>query len=130
MTSHWTRREFLRQAAAVTAVAGTIPRPDSAKAQLANDKLNIGIIGSGGRGHSNMMGVAETGQNIVALCDVDKNRLEASGKRFPDARKYVDFRKLLEAEKDLDAVVVSTPDHCHAPASVMTMKRSLHVYCE
>jgi predicted dehydrogenase len=70
------------------------------------------------------------GENIVALCDVDDNYLGAAGQRFPQAAKYNDFRKLLETEKTLDAVVVSTPDHIHAPASVMAMRMGKHCYCE
>jgi len=122
------RRQFLRQAAASTAVAGTLSRGAWAGPASPSDKLNLAIIGSGGRGWANMMGVAT--ENIAAVCDVDTNRLARAGDKFPDAKRYTDFRKLLEQEKNLDGVVVSTPDHCHAPASVMAMRRGLHVYCE
>jgi predicted dehydrogenase len=90
----------------------------------------VGIIGSGGRGGANLNGIAGQGQNIVALCDVDRGRLDGAARRFPDAKTYTDFRELLTHEKGLDAVVVSTPDHCHAPASMMAMKQGLHCYCE
>ncbi|MGQ9574508.1 MAG: Gfo/Idh/MocA family protein [Thermoguttaceae bacterium] len=131
MSSHWTRREFLRQAALAGAAATALGRfsgemPGAARSP--SEKLNIGIIGTGGRGGENMKAVS--GENIVALCDVDQNHLDAAAARFPAARKYSDFRELLEKERGLDAVVVSTPDHCHAPASVMAMKLGLHVYCE
>ena len=109
MTRHWTRRKFLRQAAAggLAVATGTCLRSSSVRGQKPADKLNLAIIGVGGRGHANMMAVA--GEHIVALCDVDRNRLESAGKRFPAARKYTDFRELLDKEKDLDAAVVSTP---------------------
>jgi predicted dehydrogenase len=128
MPSHLTRREFLRQAAACTVAAGALAGPALARPISPNDKLNLAIIGTGGRGHANMTAVAR--ENIVALCDVDENALNSAAATFSSARKYFDFRKLLETEKQLDAVVVSTPDHCHAPVSVMAMNLGLHVYCE
>ncbi len=68
--------------------------------------------------------------NIVALCDVDDARAAASFNKFPDVKKYKDFRKMLEQSKEIDAVVVSIPDHMHAPAAVMAMKMGKHVYCQ
>jgi hypothetical protein len=127
MRSRLSRRSYLKTAAAAVGSAMVLPA-GLARGYAANEKIHIGVIGAGGRGHANMMACA--GENIVALCDVDENRLSRAAARFPRARKHVDFRKLLETEKDLDAAVVSTPDHCHAPASVMAMKRGLHVYCE
>ncbi len=132
MAHYLTRRQFVRQAALSSAAVATVtalPLRSKAQEPSPNDKLNIGVIGSGGRGGANLHAVGAT-ENIVALCDVDGHQLNAAGAKFPGARKYVDFRKLLETEKDLDAVVVSTPDHCHAPASVMAMNLGLHVYCE
>lgn len=126
--SNLTRRRFLRQAALTVSAASLGPLVRPAPARSANAKLNLAIIGVGGRGHANMTAMA--GEQIVALCDVDRNHLEAAGRLFPQARKYADFRELLDQERDLDAAVVSTPDHTHAPASVMAMKRGLHVYCE
>ena len=93
----------------------------------ANDKLNLGVVGVAGRGGDNLRGVS--GENIVALCDVDVRNLEAAAKQFPKARTYRDFRKLLES-KDLDALVISTPDHTHAVAATAAMQSGLHVYCE
>src|SRR5207249_2973142 len=90
-------------------------------------KLNIGCIGVGGRGKGDIDGVK--GENIVALCDVDRTSLEKAAKMFPKASTYDDFRKMLE-QKDIDAVTVATPDHMHAPASMMAMKLGKHVYCE
>jgi len=98
-----------------------------AQGTTANDRLNIGIIGASGRGEGNLSAVAS--ENIVALCDVDEERLNRVAQRFPHAAKYRDYRKLLE-RNDLDAVVVSTPDHSHALPAVMAMRQGLHVYCE
>jgi len=94
----------------------------------ANDKLNIGVIGAGGRGWDNIQGVQS--ENIVALCDVDEVRAAAARKRFPSAATYRDFREMLDKERALDAVVVSTPDHMHAAACLRVLERGLHVYCE
>ena len=128
MRSHLNRRRFFRQAGAAAAAAGSMARLAPAKSPSPNGKLNIAVIGTGGRGRANMLAMAE--ENVVALCDVDRQRLDTAGEQFPKARKYADFRKLLEQEKDLDAAVISTPDHTHAPASVMAMNLGLHVYCE
>ncbi|HEX8911382.1 MAG TPA: Gfo/Idh/MocA family oxidoreductase [Humisphaera sp.] len=97
----------------------------------ASDKVRLGIIGVAGRasGNLNEEDNAIASQDIVALCDVDANNLARVGERFPKAERYADFRKLLE-RKDLDAVVVSTADHCHAPASLIALSTGRHVYCE
>ena len=126
MTRRITRRTCLKSAAA--AAAFTVLPSGLARGYAANEKLNIGIIGAGGRGGANTNGVA--GENLVALCDVDRGALDRAARRFPHARTYADFRELLTEEKHLDAVVISTPDHCHAPAAVMAMKQGLHCYCE
>jgi predicted dehydrogenase len=98
------------------------------------DRLNMAFIGSGGRGGSNLKEFYELGEQIVAVCDVDRGRLDNSAKavkaRCPDVRKYQDYRELLAQEKDLDAVVVSTPDHMHAAAAIAAMKQGCHVYVE
>lgn len=126
MTHRITRRACLRSTAAV---AGFMILPSGlARGYAANEKVNMGVIGAGGRGNDNLKGVS--GENIVALCDVDRGRLAAAARRFPAARTYTDFRKLLEECKDLDAVVVSTPDHNHAPACLPAMREGLHCYCE
>lgn len=93
----------------------------------ANERLNIGVIGVGGRGAGNLAAIAE--ENIVALCDVDATRLGVAAEKWPAAKKFADYRELLDME-GLDAVLVSTPDHHHAPATVRALKRGLHVYCE
>lgn len=106
-------------------VAGT---GGTARGFAANEKLNVGVIGAAGRGGHNMGQVART-ENIVALCDVDEGRLAGAAGKHPQARKYFDWRKLVD-QKDLDAVTVSTTDHTHAPACVWAMNRGLSVYCE
>jgi predicted dehydrogenase len=124
------RRDFLKNTALAGvgfwAAAGV--RADERKS--ANEKLNIAIIGAGGQGASNLRNISRLGHNIVALCDVDEARAAKAFAKFTAAKKYHDFRELLEKQKDIDAVVVSTPDHMHAPASVMAMKLGKHVYCE
>src|SRR5262249_55412248 len=94
----------------------------------ANDRLHVGVIGVAGRGKSNLNAVAEHAA-IVALCDVDEKRAGEACQRFPDATFFPDFRKLLD-QRGLDAVVISTPDHTHAVATVAALKAGLHVYCE
>lgn len=94
-----------------------------------NEKLNIAIIGAGGQGRANLQGVSS--ENIVALCDVDERLAYNARQRFPNAKFYKDFRKMLtEMRSQIDAVVVSTPDHTHAIASVAAMRMGKHVYCE
>jgi predicted dehydrogenase len=129
MNRRITRRECLKSSAAAAAALTILPA-GLARGYAANEKVNVGIIGSGGRGGANLKGVADQGQNIVALCDADRRHLDCAARNFPDAKTYVDFRQLLDKEKSLDAVTVSTPDHCHAPASVRAMKQGLHCYCE
>ncbi len=125
-----TRRSFLKRTASSTLVAASMLRfPFIAKAQSPNSKLRIASIGVNGRAAENLAGVA--GENIVALADVDANSLDGALKKFPGARPYRDFRVLLEKEADkIDAVVVSTPDHTHAPAAAMALRLGKHVYCE
>ena len=120
------RRTYLKSTAAAAAI--TIIPSGLVRGYAANEKVSLGIIGAGGRGGANLNGVSS--QNIVALCDVDRGRLGSAAKKFPQARTYTDFRKLLDEAGDLDAVVVSTPDHNHAPASVRAMRQGLHCYCE
>src|SRR6476646_5113111 len=128
MSSKLPRRRFLKSSLALTAAAGAgLPLVWTSRVRGANERLNIGVIGVGGRGASDMAAVA--GENIVALCDVDENRLGGAASQFKTPKTYTDYRELLE-QKDLDAVVVATPDHHHAPATIRALRRGLHVYCE
>ena len=124
--SRLSRRSMLRAAAAAGPALLTISA-GSRRVLGANDRLDIGVIGVGGRGGSNLDAVA--GENIVALCDVDSGTLGAAAGRFPAAARFSDYRAML-ADAKLDAVVISTPDHHHAPATVRALRRGLHVYCE
>lgn len=125
-----TRREFVGAAATVAAftivgrhVLGGVGN------SVPSEKLNVACIGVGGKGFDDLMNASS--ENIVALCDVDEKRGAAGFEKFPNAKKYHDFRKLLDKEeKNIDAVVVATPDHVHIPASVMAMRMGKHVYCE
>jgi predicted dehydrogenase len=121
------RRQAMKTmaAAGVGYWMGTSARAESTSP---NEKLNIGMIGVGGKGETNLLGVRS--QNIVALCDVDENRAAKSFKSFAKASKYKDFREMLDKEKSIDAVVVSTPDHTHAIAAIRAMRMGKHVYCE
>ena len=125
------RREFLGGAAAAAATFLVVPRHVLAQSGTAapGEKLNIAGIGAGGMGGGDINAVSG-GNNIVALCDVDLRRASTI-KRFPDAKVYRDFRKMFdEMEKNIDAVVVGTPDHTHAVAAMAAIKRGKHVYCE
>jgi len=93
-----------------------------------SEKLNIAGIGIGGRGEGDLDEVGS--ENIVALCDVDEAYAGRVFKKYPNARKWTDFRKMLDEQKDIDAVVIATPDHLHAVIAMAAIKRGKHVYCE
>jgi predicted dehydrogenase len=127
MKSNLTRRGFLKKAAFSAAGTCLIARSGFARKLSPNDTLNLGVIGVSGRGRDNLNEVSS--QNIVALCDVDDTKLAAAAKAFPAAKTYNDFRRLVD-QKDIDAIVVSTPDHTHAVATVAALETGRHVYCE
>jgi predicted dehydrogenase len=93
-----------------------------------NEKLNLGCIGISGQGASDISNLDS--ENIVALCDVDWGHAAGTFKKYPNAKPYKDFRKMLDEQKSLDAILVATPDHMHAFASIAAMKMGKHVYCE
>ncbi|MEW6156631.1 MAG: Gfo/Idh/MocA family oxidoreductase [Verrucomicrobiota bacterium] len=124
------RRQFIGSAAFASATFQIVPgsvlglngqTPPS-------EKLNIAGIGVSGQGRGDLNQLKD--QNIVALCDVDWAHAAGTFKEYPAAKKYKDFRKMLEEQKEIDAVVVATPDHMHAFASITAMKMGKHVYCE
>jgi predicted dehydrogenase len=131
MSRRLSRRKFLQTSAVSATAAGfwlTGGVTESRAAQGANERLNIAIIGAGGQGSSDLGNVA--GENIVALCDVDDNRAAANFNKYPNVPKYKDFRVMLDKQKDIQAVTVSTADHTHAHASIMAMRMGKHVYCQ
>ena len=123
------RREFLAASGAAAAFMILPGRVLGMGGETSpNNKLNIAGIGVGGRG-GDVLGEMRS-ENIVALCDVDWNYAAHTFKKFPNAKVYRDFRELLDKEKNLDAVVVATPDHNHAVVSMAALKHGKHVYCE
>jgi len=129
LTESISRRRFMEGAAAVAAFT-IVPRHvlGGAGNVPPSEKLNIAGIGIGGRGEGDL---DECGsENIVALCDVDENHAGRVFKKYPKARKWTDFRKMLDEQKDIDAVVIATPDHLHAMVAMAAIQRGKHVYCE
>ncbi|MBN1407235.1 MAG: Gfo/Idh/MocA family oxidoreductase [Calditrichaceae bacterium] len=128
--SQVTRRKFLKQAVAGTTAFTIIPRYVlGGKGYIApSDKLNIACIGVGGMGKDNLKMCVD--ENIVALCDVDDDYSAPVYETYPDAKRYRDFRKMLEQQKDIDAIIVATPDHTHAIVAMMAMKMGKHVYVQ
>jgi predicted dehydrogenase len=126
------RRDFLFTAAAVPSFS-IIPRHVLGGKGFVppSELLNVAGIGVGGMGFGDLNNLHATGQvRIVALCDVDEARAAEAFGQWPDACRFRDFRIMLEKQKDIEAVVVATPDHCHAPATMAAMRLGKHVYCE
>ena len=130
MPNRTNRRQFL-QTTAMTGVgfwvAGGLHAEES---KSPNEKIRMAAVGIGGKGSSDSGDAGAAGE-MVAICDVDENRLNAAAKRFPGAKLYTDLRKMLEEmDKSIDAVTVSTPDHTHAPAALMAMRMGKHCFCQ
>jgi len=142
MSDRLSRRRFLQSsaAAAAFAAAGSAfaapnnrrngPRLKPHAMPTTFKDLNVAAICCGGRGASDLYEIANLGVNIVALCDVDVNQLFKPSNDFPNANTYVDFREMLDQEKHIDAVTVGTPDHTHAQAALLAIRKGKHVYCE
>ena len=125
------RRRFLKAASAASATAGVGFWSSSARAEskAANEKLNIACVGTANRAGDDIEGVK--GENLVALCDIDTGFLKLASQKFPNARIYQDYREMIATEAPkIDAVVVGTADHHHAPASIRAINAGLHCYCE
>jgi predicted dehydrogenase len=128
-----TRRQFARSAARMAGAVGIatlVPRhvlggPGTIPP---SEKLNVAGIGIGGMGAYNLANLEH--ENIVALCDVDADYAAPTIKKYPGAKFFSDYREMLDKQKDIDAVVVATPDHTHAIISIAAMKAGKHVYCE
>ena len=128
---HSSRRNFISTTFSVA--AGITILPSTVIAGLGNqspsDKLNIAGIGVGGVGYNTLRNMEN--ENIVALCDVDWAYAEKSSfSRWPKAKKYTDFREMFDQQKDIDAVMIATPDHTHALAAVLAMRQGKHVYVQ
>lgn len=126
------RRGFLKGSAALAGATAfglpTILR--AAEVKGAWRKVNVAFVGAGGQAGADRDQLVNTGTcNVVALCDVDAHRLADAAKRHPGAKTYADYRKMLE-QKDIEAVVVSTPDHHHFLASMIALRLGKHVYCQ
>jgi len=124
------RRSFVAGAASAIAGFTIVPRYvlGGAGYKPPSEKLNIAAVGIGGMGKDNIK--ACEGENIVALCDVDWRYAGQVFQSYPNAAKYKDFRKMLEEEKGIDAVVVATPDHTHATIAMIAIKLGKHVYVQ
>ena len=126
------RRQFVK----TLGIAGTalaMPSFSFAKVKGANERLRIASVGNGGKGWSDLNGVAGSpAVDVVALCDIDSSskHLGRAAEKFPKARRYADWRKLLDDSGDIDGVIVSTPDFMHAPIALAAMQRGKHVFCQ
>ena len=129
LTKHFNRRKFVATTAKVAAIT-IVPRHvlGGQGHTPPSGKLNVAGIGIGGMGGSNLRQLES--ENIVALCDVDHEYAAKIFKRYPKAKVYTDYRKMLDKQKDIDAVVIATPDHTHAVISAEAMRRRKHVYCQ
>ena len=130
MSNHLNRRQAIQAGAVSLGYLFTGPAGSVRKVYGAAEKLRVAGIGIGGKGQSDIEQAGKV-MEVVALCDIDGERLNKRGESFPSAKKYFDYRKLFdEMAKEFDAVTVSTADHSHAPASVLAMRAGKHVYCQ
>ncbi len=126
------RRQFLKQIA-VGGAALSIPAASWSRVLGANGQLRVASVGTGGKGWSDLTATAASPHvQVVALCDIDesKSHLGQAAEKYPQAGKYTDWRKLFDEHKEFDAVIVSTPDHMHAPISLPAMQLGKHVQCQ
>lgn len=133
MKADSSRRKFIKQSVIASSIF-IVPRHvlGGIGFTAPSDQLVLAAIGSGGKGTSDIMNASVKGrEKVVALCDVDfSGSAKRSVENFPKAKQYDDYRVMLDQEKDIDAVTISTPDHVHAPAAVFAMERGKHVYVQ
>ena len=132
MSRNASRRDFLKQSSALGAAmwVGASVDPSAARAQSPNAAIRFACIGVDGKGSSDRDDAGKSGE-IVALCDIDDERLARAAARYPNAKTYNDFRVMFdEMAGGIDAVTVSTPDHTHAPAAVRALKEGKHTFCQ
>lgn len=123
------RRQFLARTTAAGAAALAFPYVGEVRG--ANEAIRVACIGVGGKGDSDSNDVGRCGGQVVAICDVDENTLNAKARKYPEAKKYRDYRKLLEEMgNEIDAVTVSTPDHNHGVACLRALRMGKHVFCQ
>jgi predicted dehydrogenase len=120
------RRRFLRSVAG--SAAGVIAAPAIVRGRNLNEKLNIAVIATGGRGGHNLQQVSS--ENIVALCDVYEPAVARAAQMHPKAKRFADFRRVYDEANRFDAVVVSTPEHTHAAAALPALQLGRHIYLE
>ena len=132
----FTRRQFLLNSALLGSAAMFLPAcatPRKPRKIGANEKLNVAVVGAGGRGYDTVRAIGDLAKNanLVALCDVDDERAAPAFKRYPNAKRFRDYRVMLDKmDKEIDAVVVATPDHMHYPIAAWAISKGKHVYCE
>src|SRR5204862_6879689 len=127
------RRRFLHRTGAGAALFNILPGSllPGAEKLSPNEKLNVAGIGIGSRGGADVGEVAGLGHNIVALCDVDENYAAKEFAKYPNAKRFTDYRVMLDKMgKEIDGVVIGTPDHTHAVIAMEAMRHGKHVYCE
>jgi hypothetical protein len=127
------RRRFLQSTSTGVALFNILPGRllNGAEAPAPNGKVNLAGIGIGSRGGADVGELAELGHNIVALCDVDENYAAKEFAKYPDAKRFVDYRVMLDKMGgEIDGVIIGTPDHTHAIIAMEAMRRGKHVYCE
>ena len=126
------RRKFLRSATALTSSLAFCAASWK-RVYGANERLRIASIGTGGKGWSDLTATAASPHvQVVAICDIDesKEHLGRAAEQYPEAVRYTNWKKLLDRQGDFDAVIVSTPDHMHAPISLPAMQLGKHVQCQ
>src|SRR5216110_1056937 len=126
------RRQFVRRAGAGVALFNILPGAlPGADVRSPNEKLNVAGIGIGSRGGADTAEVAGLGHNIVAVCDVDEKYAAKEIAKYPDAKRFKDYRVMIDKMgKEIDAVIIGTPDHTHAVIAMEAMRHGKHVYCE
>ena len=132
MTQHFDRRSFLKTSA-LLGVSAAMNAASWSRVYGANERLRVASIGTGGKGWSDLMGVAASPMvQVVALCDIDESvkHLGQAAMKFEHAKRFTDWRRLLDDDKEIDAVIVSTPDFMHAPIALPAMHRRKHVFCQ
>jgi predicted dehydrogenase len=129
MSRHVSRRTFLKRTGTATAVVWGAPA--ILRGQLNEQKLRVAFVGTGGRGGAHIQEAEKNGCVCPCFADVDTRRWGEATKRWPNAKGYQDYRKMLEKEAaNIDVVMVATPDHHHYPATILAMQLGKHVYTE